>query len=573
MDPNPAAHDTALTGTLPPPAILPPPVILPQAGSPNHTPTATGTILDVIAAEAHERVLADRAEVSLAEMRARALDTPIREGFRFEQALATPGLSFICEVKKASPSKGLISADFPYLDIARDYEVGGAAAISVLTEPKRFLGSDVYLRDIVQTVSIPVLRKDFTVDAYQIYQARAMGASAVLLICAIISDQQLSEYLGLAEELGLSCLTEAHDIEEIDRAVQAGARVIGVNNRNLHDFSVNMSNSSSLRSLVPSDRIFVSESGVATPEDAADAARMGADAVLVGEALMRSSDRRGFLTELQQAAALSSSVTTAPSSSANPGPSPVNPSSPSVILPQAGSFTDSDEQRTHDGGDPACDKVTRGGTATHYPAVKICGISRADDVPVLNQMMPDYVGFVFHPDSRRHVDLTTARHLRELLDERITTVGVFVDAAISQVVEAVESGAISMVQLHGSEDRPYIAWLRQALPATPIIKAVPVTDETSIESATGYDVDYLMVDNPRPGSGESFDWDLLGQLPDEVPVFLAGGLTPDTVADAARLGVYAVDVSSGVETDGVKDPGKIRSFILQVRGARQEGQL
>jgi len=481
--------------------------------------TKDRTILDQIAQEARDRVDAASASVSTAQMRTRAFDTPIRGGFPFEHALSAPGLSFICEVKKASPSKGLISPDFPYLEIAEDYEAGGAAAISVLTEPAHFLGADAYLTQITHRVSIPVLRKDFVVDAYQIFEARVLGASAVLLICSIISKEQLSEFLGLAENLGLSALVEAHDRTEVERAVRAGARVIGVNNRNLHDFSVDTSNSAALRTLVPPDRIFVSESGVATPQDAAMVAQSGADAVLVGEALMRATDRQGFLTELIQAS---------------------NPDSR-----------------------PAGNTV---------PAVKICGISRDDDVPVLNEMLPDYAGFVFHPASRRHVDLDTARHLRTLLDERITTVGVFVDAPIPQVVEAIESGAISMVQLHGSEDQGYIAALRRALPRTPIIKAVAASDAASISQITTDNVDYLMVDNARPGSGESFDWDVLGDLPTETPVFLAGGLTPDTVSDAARLGVYAVDVSSGVETDGVKDPNKIRAFISAARSVRNGGR-
>ena len=248
---------------------------------------------------------------------------------------------------------------------------------------------------------------------------------------------------------------------------------------------------------------------------------------------------------------------------------------------------------THYDGDPAYGRMTRGDGRTARgdsgatggdegttggrqgdpggPGVKICGISRVEDVPVLNETLPDYVGFVFHPGSRRHVDLDAARHLRDLLDERITTVGVFVDAPIARVVEAVESGAVSMVQLHGSETSAYIAELREALPRTPLIKAVPADDAASVEAAS-LDVDYLMVDNARPGSGESFDWEVLGQLPAQVPVFLAGGLTPDTVADAARLGVYAVDVSSGVETDGAKDPDKIRSFICRARGESQKGR-
>jgi len=266
------------------------------------------TILDTLATEARQRVEADLAQTSLAEMTRRALDTPVQPGFPFEQALAVPGLSFICEVKKASPSRGLIAPDFPYLEIARDYQLGGAAAMSVLTEPKRFLGSDQVLAQIRALATIPLLRKDFTVSAYQIYQARALGASAVLLICAIISDTQLSEYLGLAEQLGLSALTEAHDEDEAERAVRAGARVIGVNNRNLHDFSVDTNNSSSLRGLIPPDRLFVSESGVKGPEDAARAAQMGADAVLVGESLMRAQNRPEFLCQLIAASRVGAAV-------------------------------------------------------------------------------------------------------------------------------------------------------------------------------------------------------------------------------------------------------------------------
>lgn len=221
------------------------------------------------------------------------------EDFGFEQALRKSDLGFICECKKASPSKGLIEPNFPYLQIAKEYELAGADCISVLTEPKWFLGSDEYLKEIASTVSIPCLRKDFTVDEYQIYQAKLLGASAVLLICSILSEKQIGAYLENCETLGLSALVEAHDEEEVKTAVRAGARIIGVNNRNLKDFTVDTDNSRRLRELIPSDILFVSESGVKTAEDIADIRSMGADAVLIGETLMRASDKKAKLEELR----------------------------------------------------------------------------------------------------------------------------------------------------------------------------------------------------------------------------------------------------------------------------------
>ncbi|MBO7670227.1 MAG: indole-3-glycerol phosphate synthase TrpC, partial [Oscillospiraceae bacterium] len=207
------------------------------------------------------------------------------------------GLAFICECKKASPSKGLIAEQFPYLEIARDYEAAGADAVSVLTEPKWFLGSDDYLREIAAALSIPCLRKDFTVDPYMICEARLLGASAVLLICAILSTEQLRDFLGCCDALGLSALVEAHDEKEIETALSVGARLIGVNNRNLKDFSVDAGRSRRLRKLIPPEVLFVSESGVQNGQDVAALREIGADAVLVGEALMRAADRKAVLTE------------------------------------------------------------------------------------------------------------------------------------------------------------------------------------------------------------------------------------------------------------------------------------
>lgn len=259
------------------------------------------TILDQLAAYARERVNEAKRKLPFEELKKQALSlTPSeREGFAFENALKKPGLSFICECKKASPSKGLIAPDFPYVRIAREYEEAGADCISVLTEPKWFLGSDGYLREIADAVKIPCLRKDFTVDEYMIYEAKTLGASAVLLICSILEEEQMAEYMGLCDELGLSALAEAHDEAEVEMALEAGARVIGVNNRNLRDFSVDTANSTRLRKLIPRDILFVSESGVGSAEDVAALSEIGADAVLVGEALMRAADKKARLRELR----------------------------------------------------------------------------------------------------------------------------------------------------------------------------------------------------------------------------------------------------------------------------------
>lgn len=266
------------------------------------------TVLDEIAAHTRERMAAEERAVPTAALaeRARALAAAERAGgglrFPFQTALEKSGLSFICEVKKASPSKGVIAEEFPYVDIARDYDAAGAAAISCLTEPKWFLGSDAYLEDIVGAVSVPVLRKDFTVDERMVYQAKALGASAVLLICAILDDAELERLLVLAEDLGLSALVEAHDEGEVARAVRVGAQIIGVNNRNLKDFSVDFDNARRLREAVPSNAVYVAESGVACADDVAAVARLGADAALIGEALMRADDRRAALASFRVAA-------------------------------------------------------------------------------------------------------------------------------------------------------------------------------------------------------------------------------------------------------------------------------
>lgn len=271
------------------------------------------TILDQLADYARYRVEKAKEKKPLEEIREEALAASrrpapgpgtsapdFREPFRFEKALAADGdIHFICECKKASPSKGLIAPDFPYLEIARQYEEAGASAISVLTEPKWFLGSPEYLREIAEEVKVPCLRKDFTVDPYMIYEAKLLGASAVLMICAILDTGTLAEYLEDADSLGLSVIVEAHDETEVASAVSAGARIIGVNNRNLKDFTVDIHNSIRLRSCAPAGTIFVAESGIRTPEDVETLRQNGVNAVLIGEQLMRAGSPKEELNRLR----------------------------------------------------------------------------------------------------------------------------------------------------------------------------------------------------------------------------------------------------------------------------------
>ena len=255
------------------------------------------TILDQLTGCARERTVQAKLRISLEELKQQALSLP-KGNFTFEKAIKKPGLSFICECKKASPSKGIIAQEFPYLQIAKDYEAAGADCISVLTEPKWFLGSDQYLKKIADAVSVPCLRKDFTVDEYMIYEAKVLGASAVLLICSILSEEQIKEYISICDELGLSALVEAHDECEVRMALNAGARMIGVNNRNLKDFSVDTGHSR-FRKLIPPDVLFVSESGVSSAEDVRKLCEIGADAVLIGETLMRAENKAAKLAELR----------------------------------------------------------------------------------------------------------------------------------------------------------------------------------------------------------------------------------------------------------------------------------
>lgn len=256
------------------------------------------TILEQLAEHARERVEQAKKHTSLTNIKGLAYALP-KGDFAFEKALQKHGISFICECKKASPSKGLIAEDFPYVEIAKEYEEAGADCISVLTEPKWFLGKDEYLQEIAEKVSIPCLRKDFTVDEYMIYEAKLLGASAVLLICSILSEEEIAAYIKVCDSLGLSALVEVHSKQEVQTAVDAGARIIGVNNRNLKDFTVDTNNSKKLRSFVPESILFVAESGVKAREDIVALQETQVDAVLIGETLMKAADRKAKLQELR----------------------------------------------------------------------------------------------------------------------------------------------------------------------------------------------------------------------------------------------------------------------------------
>ena len=257
------------------------------------------TILDTIADYTRQRVQKSKNKISLETIMSNALDMGRDDAFAFEKALSKEGMSFICECKKASPSKGIIVEDFPYIDIAKSYEAAGASCISVLTEPKWFLGKDNYLKEIAEAVDIPCLRKDFTIDEYMIYEAKTLGAGAVLLICAILDASTIKRYIEICDSLGLSALVEVHNKEEIASALEAGARIIGVNNRNLKDFTVDIHNSEILKQYVPDSIVFITESGIKTHDDIVVLEKAGVDAVLIGETLMRADDKKTMLSSLR----------------------------------------------------------------------------------------------------------------------------------------------------------------------------------------------------------------------------------------------------------------------------------
>ena len=478
-------------------------------------------ILDKIIEATKIRVAQEKQVESPEAVKAAALALPSDTGFPFEAALRQQDFNFICEVKKASPSKGIIAEHFPYLDIAKEYEVAGAAAISVLTEPDFFKGDKKYLQEIASTVKIPVLRKDFIIDEYQIYQAKVWGASAILLICACLDMPTLTKFRELADSLGLSSLVEAHDENEVQMAIDCGARIIGVNNRNLKDFTVDVQNSVRLRNLVQDDVIFVSESGLETPEDIQVLRDNNIGVALMGETFMRSPNKVEKLAYLY-------------------GP-------------------------------------------TYYTLkVKMCGISKVETIPAVVEAKPDYMGLVFAP-SKRQVTVDQAKTLVEALhkqytkrynngteqsnNDEIKTVGVFVNETLENLVTIATEVNLDVVQLHGDEDEAFIQSLKERTNVE-IWKAVQIRSAADAEAWIDSSADMLLFDayhkDERGGTGEVFDWSCLDEF--ERPFMLAGGIDSTNVARAIRtVRSYGIDISSGIETDGVKDNEKITAFTKLVR--------
>ena len=514
-------------------------------------------ILDKIVAATERRVKEAKEKLSLSELQQQVERMPITKDFPFERALQELDFNFICEVKKASPSKGIIAEDFPYLDIAKDYEMAGAAAISVLTEPDFFLGSPQYLQEIAATVHIPVLRKDFIIDEYQIYEAKLWGASAILLIAAILDDETMSRFHKIADSLGLSCLVEAHDETEVLRAAKMGARIIGVNNRNLKDFTVDVNNSIRLRSLVDDSVIFVSESGLDTAADIQRLRDNKIHAALMGESFMRSIDKVTKLSELYGSVRTKRFIHTSTERGVLGTEEIFNIEEPSA---------------------PTVDESTQ---SSYEVKVKFCGISQEDTIPVLGEARPDYVGFVFAP-SKRQVTIEQAHSIVRSLqgslqttsdDKGISWVGVFVNETIPNVIEVAKTVPLSVVQLHGDEDLAYIESLRnhlqeEQLESVQIWKAIQVQSKEDIVQWEQVPIDGLVVDayskEERGGTGKTIDWSLLDDV--NVPYYLAGGIGLHNVARAIRrLQPYGLDMSSSLETNGQKDDTTIRTMSQLIK--------
>ena len=465
------------------------------------------SVLDTIAEKTRERVIAAKAaDPDLPDRVLRSVPHGAEEDeiLPFEAALRKSTLSCICEVKRASPSKGLIAPVFPYTEIAVEYERAGADAISCLTEPYWFRGSLGILREIRQAVSLPILRKDFTVDPYMIYEAKEAGADAVLLICSILTEKEIREWLALCRRLRLSAVVEAHDEEEIRMAVRCGARIIGVNNRNLGDFTVDMGNAGRLRACVPEDRVFISESGVKSRRDMEMAERMDADAVLIGETMMRAGDKCQKLREL------------------------------------------------------------RGLPFREIPIVKICGLRTEEEIDFANRLRPDLVGFVF-AKSRRQVDPEKAKMLRARLDPGISAVGVFVDEDPEKIISLLLDGTIDIAQLHGHETDEMITEIRERT-MRPVIRALIPTGEDDDSWKKYPHADLLLLD-AGSGSGQKLDWRILKNVGAPF-ILAGGLTPDNVQEAVRTVRPFGVDVSSGVEyPEGGKSFEKMKSFVESARNA------
>ena len=530
-------------------------------------------ILNKIVEATEKRVHDAKVNIPLSKLQQQIERMPITKDFPFEQALQELDFNFICEVKKASPSKGIIAEDFPYLEIAKEYEMAGAAAISVLTEPDFFLGSPQYLQEIAEAVHIPVLRKDFIIDEYQIYEAKLWGASAILLIAAILDNETMARFHKLADSLGLSCLVETHDETEVLRAVKIGARIIGVNNRNLKDFTVDVHNSIRLRNLVDDSLIFVSESGLDTAEDIQCLRENKIHAALMGESFMRSADKVAKLAELYGPISLkyftygtrNRELIAKKETGKENGL--ITLEVKSLILSEPKTLQLSESK-------PVIEQ-------SYQPKVKFCGISQEDTVPVLLETQPDYVGFIFAPSKRQVTVEETQSIARSLQHNSQTTsgdkysscVGVFVNETIPTLVEIAKAIPLSVVQLHGDETIAYIESLRihlqeEQLGSIQIWKAVQVQTKEDIMQWEQAPIDGLVVDTyskeERGGTGKTIDWSLLDDV--QVPYYLAGGIGLHNVARAIRrLQPHGLDMSSSLETNGQKDANTIRTMSQLIK--------
>jgi len=416
-----------------------------------------------------------------------------------------PGVKLIAEVKRASPSKGLLAPHLDPVEIARIYEANGAAAISVLTEPHFFLGSPDYLKAIKQVVQVPVLRKDFIIDEYQVYEARAWGADAILLICAILDDNQLRHLLSAAHNLGMCCLVEVHTAGEAQRAVAVGAKIIGVNSRDLVTFQMDPHLMRKLRPLIPVDRVVVAESGIHTAAHARRLALYDVSAMLVGESLVVSNEIPAQMRSLLSGANASTQV-------------------------------------------------------------KICGLRTPAHLKAAIEAGADMLGLVFYEPSHRYIEPREARVLVEKLDTDI--VGVFVNREADFINDIAEQVGLHFVQLHGDEPPEFCQQIKR-----PVIKGLRMQQHSDLGLLKAYQQACwrLLLDTPTSqwgGTGETHDWTLARSVAQEFPILLAGGLTPENVKEAIQLvRPWGVDVSSGVETNRIKDEGKIQAFINNARNA------
>lgn len=495
--------------------------------------TAPETFLARIIAATREELAARQAQTPLDELHARAADAPAPRDFAAALRPAPSGPArLIGEVKRASPSRGLLAERFDPVALALAYEAGGAAAISVLTEPRFFFGSLEHLTAVRAAVSLPVLRKDFLLDPYQVYEARVAGADAALLILTMLDDALAADLLGLIRSLGMEALVEAHNQEEVERAVALGARVIGVNSRDLRTFEEDVRIVQRLRALVPPDRVFIAESGIRNRLGAAMARAWGADAILVGEALMRAADPEVKARKLATA----------------PG----------------------------------------GATAalfagTGHPFVKICGLAEPEQARVAAEAGADAIGLIFAPMAPTHRLLTPERAARIVAalslpgEHRPAPIGVFVNTPLDQIAAIAEQVGLAAIQLSGDESAKRCGRLAK-LTGLPIIKAVRLSDARYTSLIEEYVLAgvTILIDAAAPGSyggsGMTGDWEQAWLVASNWPIILAGGLTPANVAEAIEVAVpRGVDVSSGVESTGpggpAKDLDKIRAFIAAARGA------